>query len=51
LIKENNGGGGKEEPVQIGVNNSRDESIRDGAKKGILMFSTILPMKNGRIIC
>jgi hypothetical protein len=31
LIKENNGG--KDEPVQIGVNNSRDESIRDRAKK------------------
>jgi hypothetical protein len=49
LIKENNGG--KDEPVQIGVNNSRDESIRDRAKKGVLMFFTILPMKNGRIFC
>jgi hypothetical protein len=26
--------GEKEEPVQIGVNNSRDESIRDREKKG-----------------
>jgi hypothetical protein len=33
LIKENNGG--KEEPVQIGVNNSRDEYIRDRAKMGV----------------